>query len=114
LPELLALNEPETANWLEMRARYPLFLYKAPWESIDSVLAFRPVDVLHHSQCPVRFIHGADDPLVSSDHSAVMRDRAGSRADLQLITGADHALPIGPYKQRTQDLVIEWLDYYLK
>ncbi len=114
IPELLALDEQEAAYWLEMRARYPLFLYEAPWESIDNVMGFKPVDVAHHIHCPIRFIHGSADRLVACNHSVAMCDRAGPQADLQLIDGADHALPIGAYKGRVQELVIEWLERYLK
>lgn len=114
IPELLALDEQETATWLEMRARYPLFLYEAPWESIDNVMGFKPVTVAHHIHCPIRFLHGSADRLVACDHSVAMHDRAGSLTDLQLMDGADHALPVGPYKERVQALTIDWLDRYLK
>lgn len=114
LPELLALTAEETATWLEMRARYPLFLYEAPWESIDDVLHFKPIDVVQHIQCPIRFVHGTADLMVDSSHSVDMHAHAGSQADLQLIDGADHALPIGTHKGRVQELIAEWLDRYLK
>ncbi len=110
LPELLALNEEETAYWLEMRARYPLFLYEAPWESLDDVMCFKPINVADRIQCPIRFIHGTADPLVACEHSVAMRNRAGSKADLKLIDGADHALPIGPHQQSVQELIVKWLD----
>ena len=109
IPEMLALDQEETAYWLEMRAQYPLFLYEAPWESIDSVIALRPIDVVHHTLCPIRFIHGRDDPLVSYEHSVALFERASQPKDLQLIEGADHALPIGPFKQQVKGLVLEWL-----
>jgi len=114
LPELLALDEQETANWAELHARYPHFRTEAPWESIDDVMHFQPIRVAQQIQCPIRFIHGTADPLVDCGHSVALRAQAGSRADLKLIDGADHALPIGPYKQRVQELIIEWLDRHLR
>jgi hypothetical protein len=113
LPSLLALDETETENWLQMQARYPQFLYEAPLESIDSILAFRPVDALDHCLCPVRFIHGGEDALVPVEHSRVMCERAGSLGNLQLLPGADHALPIGAYKEQAWRLTQAWLDLYL-
>jgi len=114
IPEMLAQNEEETAYWLKMRAQYPLFLYEAPWQSIESVLASRPLDVLQRSLCPIRFIHGKDDPLVSYEHSVAMFEMAREPKDLQLIDGADHALPIGPHKAQVQALVRDWLAAFLE
>jgi hypothetical protein len=113
LAETLAQNTEETAFLDEMTGRFPAFRNVITLESADSTLAFRPVDALAHCLCPILFIHGTADALVPADHAVAMRQQAGALADLALIEGAGHDLPIGDYKSEVHALTLAWLARHL-
>ena len=114
VPELLAFDKTQTGVYLATCNTFPLVLRECTLEAVDSVLGCAPLDVAHHLRCPVRFIHGADDDLVSSDHSIRLAEAAGRGGDLRLIEGGDHGLLTGTQRRRTQELILDWFNQYLK
>ncbi len=110
IPDLLAMDEEFRKSMKEWHKQYSYYLLEAPIESIDSVMTFRPVDVIHGSKCPILFIHGKSDILVDCSHSASLYERANEPKEIQLIEGAGHDLPIGEYKQIVQRYINKFLD----
>jgi dipeptidyl aminopeptidase/acylaminoacyl peptidase len=113
LAETLAQNEEEAEYLAEMARKFPLFRNEIALESADSALAFHPVDALRHCLCPTLFIHGTADALVPLDHSEDMAAAAGVKGRLAVISDAGHDLPIGPYKNETFALTLQWLEKHL-
>jgi hypothetical protein len=109
LADTLAQDEEEAAYLAEMASRFSLFRNEIALESADSALMFRPVDALRHCLCPILFIHGAADALVPLSHSEDMATIAGAKGRLAVISDAGHDLPIGPYKNETFALTLQWL-----
>jgi len=54
----------------------------------------RPIDSLKDNQIPILFIHGAEDELISPEHSEKMKAATKGYAELHLIGGAAHAMSV--------------------
>ena len=66
------------------RRHYPLFpAFLAPRQ-------FDNLDAIALVQSPILVIHGAQDGIIPTDMGRALADRAGARAELWLIAGADH------------------------
>jgi len=110
---MLARNYSEAEQMQEWHKKYSYYQLNAPIESIDSVMNLRPIDVISRCLCPILFIHGEKDLLVSNGHSRMLYERAESEKGLEIIEGAGHDLPVGNQKKAVQKIILDWCDKWL-
>ena len=80
----LIIESPFTSLRALARRHYPFFpSFLAPGH-------FNNLDAIALVQSPILIIHGAQDGIIPADMGRALADRAGARAELWLIAGADH------------------------
>jgi len=102
MPKALRENIPTDSSIMEF-----------PFDVVESVFAFRPIDVIERiSPRPLLLMHAAVDSVTPTDGSIEMFRHARQPADLYLMSGVDHFGVEVPNEQLTAFLKT-WLDRHL-
>lgn len=102
MPKALRENIPTDSSIMEF-----------PFDVVESVFAFRPIDVIERiSPRPLLLMHAANDSVTPTEGSIEMFRYARQPADLYLMSGVDHFGVEVPNAQLTSFLRT-WLDRHL-
>jgi hypothetical protein len=111
--DALARDEAAKHQMELWAAEFPYYQMEVPLESVESLMACRPVDVAHRISCPIMFMHGLVDNLVPPVNCDLLYENSRGKKSRELIEDAGHDLPIGNKKEHVKSLIMAWLDEYL-
>jgi len=91
----------------------PGSIMEFPLETVESMLAFRAVDVVHRiAPRPLLLLHASTDSVTPSEQSIRMFEKAGSPTDLHLIADVDHFM-FAEANVMVAEIVRSWLRKHL-
>ena len=100
-------------------AANPIMISEVPLEVADDVVLFWPEEMAARiAPTPIRFIHGAADPVVDPKEALAFYERTGEPKDLRLVEKGIHQLlsPVDHGEKQAAhvaDLCLEWFAKYL-
>ncbi len=109
------------ARWLRQRGvpSYHVAWHIAAWTLAAAALRtggrIDQVDVAlwaKHVKCPVLFIHGEADPLISRREIETMATLCQGPTDLWMVPNVGHRGAFGKEQKRYNDRIIEWITRY--
>jgi dipeptidyl aminopeptidase/acylaminoacyl peptidase len=87
-------------------------LMEFPLETVESMLAFRPNDVVGNiAPRPLLLLHSAKDSVTPTEQSIDLFGHAGQPTDLHLMADVDHFM-FSHQSPLVADLIRDWLDRY--
>ncbi|NPV41612.1 MAG: alpha/beta hydrolase [Anaerolineae bacterium] len=113
LADMLARDEDDRSTMEEWHRVFPYYILKVPLASVESVLNFRPINVVNQSKCPILFIHGREDTLVPCQHSRLLFEKAQPPKEYFEVPDAGHDLLIGNCKEEVQKMILDWFQKWL-
>lgn len=78
-------------------------------DSFSSMMRVKPINVCEGIDCPIFFIHGADDEIIPPENSIIMFDKV-KRNDkkIKIYEGVDHNIPICKRRENVFCDIVNW------